>query len=302
MTNKERFKANIRMVELEQHSFCNRRCWFCPNQFIDRMFKPVKFMDFDVFTQILNDLSCIDYDQIISFSGNCEPFSQLEFVTRVEKAHIFVPNACLITNTNTDYLNTGSVELVSKAGLNLIKAQLYFNKDEEYTTEAIHAKMDKLVKKLPGIEFLEIIKNQWFALIGDMVIHAYSKDWHKVGHNRCDVPVRPAAKRMYVCGEGVQYIGVNYLGQVSPCCNIRGDYIKHESLLLGTMDSNPGTLFDLYQGLLLSETEYPCDICNGKGWHANGKIVHEEILKELKSGKYTGSNANKQCPSKGRSD
>lgn len=284
MTNKERFKKNIRLVELEQHSYCNRRCWFCPNQFIDRRFKPVQWLDFDIYTQILSDLALIKYDQIISFSGNCEPFSQPEFINRVDLARHFLPDACLITNTNTDYLTPQVAIDASNTGLNLIKAQLYFDKDEKYTTEAIRSKMDDLEHKLPGIEFKEQIPNEWFALIGDMVIHAYSKDWHKVGHNRGDVMVRLAHKRMHICGEAIQYIGVNYKGQVTPCCNIRGDHKPHERLMLGQMDKNPGTLFKLYQGTLLPENEYPCKRCNGKGWHANGKMVYEEILKEMKNG------------------
>lgn len=284
MLNQERFKKNIRMVELEQHSYCNRKCWFCPNQFIDRKFKPVQFMDFDIYTQILNDLSCIGYDQIISFSGNCEPFSQPEFIDRVSKARCFLPNACLVTNTNTDYLTSELANSASVAGISIIKAQLYFGKDEFYCDDAIRQKMEELKWKLPGIKFEEKIPNEWFALIGDMVIHAYSKNWHKVGHNRGDVMVRPAERRMHVCGEAIQYIGVNYKGQVTPCCNIRGDHKPHEELMLGEMDSDPGTLFKLYQGTLLPENKYPCDRCNGKGWHANGKMVYEAILKELKNG------------------
>ncbi|KKK60447.1 hypothetical protein LCGC14_3024290, partial [marine sediment metagenome] len=83
MTNTERFKANIRMVELEMHSFCNRQCWFCPNQFIDRQ-GPVQWLDEFILDKVLSDLALINYDNIITFSGNCEPFSQrMEFIDKV---------------------------------------------------------------------------------------------------------------------------------------------------------------------------------------------------------------------------
>jgi len=281
--NKKRFKANIRMVELEQHSFCNRKCWFCPNQFIDRQ-KPVEFLDEKVYLQILKDLAGIDYSEIISFSGNCEPFSQKEFLNRVAQARAFVPNVFLMTNTNTDYLTTETIKTVAANGLNVLKCQLYFNKDEEYTDEAICKKMDLLRKKLPDIRFVQSIKNQWYALVGNLIIHAYSKDWHKVGHNRCDTPVRQTEIRYRTCCDPLIYIGVNYAGQVTPCCNIRPDYKPYEKLILGQMDDKPETIFNLYQGLILPETEYPCKTCMGKDWHPNGKIVYSAILKELKRG------------------
>ncbi len=280
MTNKERFKANIRMVELEQHSYCNRKCWFCPNQFIDRQF--IEFLDHAIYEQILKDLASIDYDEIISFSGNCEPFSQPAFLDRVRQAREHLPKACLMTNTNTDYLTTEIVEQAGGNGLSLIKAQLYFSADEEYTREAICKKMDGLKAKLPGIKFQEKGMN-WFALVGDLVIVAYAKDWRKVGHNRCDVHVRDTAKRMHTCGEPVTYIGVNYAGQVQPCCNIRADYPKYKHLILGRMDDKPNTIFAMYKGTILPETIYPCATCMGKQWHPNGKMVYSEIIRELKN-------------------
>jgi hypothetical protein len=273
------------MVELEQHSFCNRKCWFCPNSFIDRQFKPVAFLDEGVYIQILKDLASINYSQIISFSGNCEPFSQPQFyLERVKWAREHLPNAFLMSNSNTDYLTAHIVRTAAAHGLNVLKAQLYFGKNEEYTDEAIKEKFGVLQEKLSGITFSQMLKNQWFTKIGDCVVHAYSKDWHKVGHNRCDVPVRKTVKRMHTCYEPVQYIGVNYNGWVTPCCNLRSDYERHEPLMLGQMDETPGRIFELYQGLVLSEKEYPCVSCMAKEWHANGKLTYETILEEWKNG------------------
>jgi hypothetical protein len=281
MTNKERFKMNIRMVELEQHSYCNRQCWFCPNQFIDRK-KPVEFLDEKVYRQILTDLNSIGYSEIISFSGNCEPFSQLKFLDRIKLASELCPSAFLMTNTNTDYLATEVVNAAADNGLEVLKCQLYFDEDEPYTTNAIQEKMDVLKSKLAGIDFVNPIPNQWYALVGNLIVHAYSKDWKKQGHNRCDVQVRPTTPRMSTCYEPVQYIGVNYDRYVTPCCNIRPDYKPYDKLILGRIDDTPGALFEMYQGVLLPETEYPCGTCMGKDWHPNGKLVYQSILQELK--------------------
>lgn len=281
MTNTERFKANIRMVELEMHSFCNRQCWFCPNQFIDRQ-GPVQWLDEFILDKVLSDLALINYDNIITFSGNCEPFSQrMEFIDKVHIVRRYLPDAFLMTNTNTDYLTTNLVNQAALAGMDVIKAQLYFEKDEEFTNQAVSEKFIKLNDKLPDIRFIEPIEGQFYARVDGMIIHAYAKDWHKVGHNRCDVSVRKPQMRMLTCGEPIQYIGISYEGMVTPCCNLRGDYELHAGTMLGKMDAVAGTLFKLYQGLLLPEDSYPCQICMGKSWHANGKLTYQQIAKEL---------------------
>ena len=271
------------MVEIEQHSYCNRKCWFCPNTIIDRQ-KPVQYFNERIYRQILADLASIEYSQVISFSGNCEPFSQPDFfIERIKMAAEALPGAFLSTNSNTDYLTTDIVRRASQAGLDVLKAQLYFDRDEEYTEEAVDAKMDRLGKKLRPICFAGI-EGQWYALEGNLVIHAYAKNFHRVGHNRCDVEVRDwPQKRFHTCFEPVQYIGVNYEGYVTPCCNLRGDYKPHQQFMLGRMiDCSDESIFDYYHGVILSETEYPCKMCMGKHGHANLKLCYQDIRNNLR--------------------
>ena len=280
MTNKERFKKNVRGFEFEPHSFCNRKCWFCPNSFIDRT-GPVEFMDQAMFIQVLSDLASINYSEFVSFVGWCEPFSQPSFLDRISEASDSLPNAFLATNSNTDYLTTEVVSQAADNGLHLIRAQLYFDKDEEYTPDAISQKFMLLEAKLPGIEFVEKV-GQWYALVnGKMLIHVQAKNFKEMGINRCDVPTTKVKKRYHTCYEGVQYFGINYNGKAIPCCHIRSDYPPHETSLLGQVDSEPGKIFDLYQGVILSESQYPCLGCSHPQSHANVKIVYTEILKEM---------------------
>ena len=284
ITPKERFKANIRLFEIEPHSYCNRKCWFCPNSFIDRT-GPVKFFDLNIYLQILKDLASIDYSEALCFAGWCEPFSKpARLFGMIGEARDRLPNASLFSNTNTDYLSTFMVNAAARSGLNVLKCQLYFGKDEDYCEHAIREKMEVLKAKLPEIDFKERSPLKWFALVDDLIVMAYSKDFRKVGHNRCDVKVRKTTKRYHSCGEAIQMFGVNHNGWAVPCCNIRSDYPPHKNVLLGRMNDRPGRIFELYQGVLLPETEYPCSVCMGKQWHANHKIVYDEILKDLKNG------------------
>lgn len=297
MTNRERFKANIRLFEVEPHSYCNRKCWFCPNSVIDRT-GPVKFLNWRIYTQVIKDLAEIDYSESMSFGGWCEPFSQARFLDYLKEARGHLPQASTFSNTNTDYLTTEIVQDVADIGLGLLKAQLYFDEDEEYTRENICNKMDSLQSKLPDIEFVEKDTNHWFALVDNMVIVAYSKDFRKVGHNRCDLQVRKPRKRYHTCGEPIQMFGVNHNGWAVPCCNIRSDYPPHKDVLLGKMDDKPGRIFELYQGVFLPEDQYPCSTCMGKEWHANHKIVYTEIISEMRNVKQDRRTTNYNCPCK----
>lgn len=284
MNNTERFKANIRLFEIEPHSFCNRKCWFCPNSIIDRT-GPVKFLDSKIYSQALRDLASIDYSGVLSFVGWCEPFSQPQFFDYLKEAKEYLPYALIFSNTNTDYLTSSVIRDAADIGLNVLRAQLYFAKDEECTAKSIRTKMAKLKAKLPGIEFKEQLENKWFSLIGDnMVIEVQSKDFRKTGQNRCDIPIRPVAQRYHICSEPIKFFGINYNGMAVPCCNIRSDYPPHKNMLLGKMDDKPGKIFELYQGVLLPEDKYPCAICMFNSNHMNLQMVFEEILKELKNG------------------
>ena len=147
MTNKKRFKANIRFFEIEPHSYCNRKCWFCPNSVIDRT-GPVKFLDRKVFSQVLKDLASIDYSESLSFAGWCEPFSQSRFLDYLKETKECLPNAATTASTNTDYLTMKIIEDAAAIGLGLLRCQLYFDEDEEYTTSAIREKMRKLMMKI----------------------------------------------------------------------------------------------------------------------------------------------------------
>ena len=56
------FKKYVHDVELENHSYCNRTCWFCPNAFLDRRSESI-IMTNEVFGKILSNLAEINYSE-----------------------------------------------------------------------------------------------------------------------------------------------------------------------------------------------------------------------------------------------
>lgn len=53
------FERFVDQVEIENHNFCNRICWFCPNSFIDRR-SQIRLMKNSVFKKIIDALAEID--------------------------------------------------------------------------------------------------------------------------------------------------------------------------------------------------------------------------------------------------
>lgn len=56
-----------RHLEVENHSFCNRVCWFCPNRFYDRRSALVRMTD-RVFDGIITALASIGYEEALTWS------------------------------------------------------------------------------------------------------------------------------------------------------------------------------------------------------------------------------------------
>src|SRR5271168_5224699 len=66
------FKKFVDLVELENHSYCNRTCWFCPNSFLDRR-GPNLVMSDGLYSKVLDDLASIDYSGTLVWAGYHEP-------------------------------------------------------------------------------------------------------------------------------------------------------------------------------------------------------------------------------------
>ena len=89
------FKASVRLIEIEIHSYCNRTCDFCPNSFLDRRSHKT-VLDPALYSKIMDDLASIDYRGVITYSRYNEPTSDRPlFIERLREARAKLPNAQL---------------------------------------------------------------------------------------------------------------------------------------------------------------------------------------------------------------
>ena len=93
----------IRLIEIELFSYCNRTCSFCPNSFIDRL-SFNELLDINLFKKIIKELKLVDYSNYISFSRYNEPLSYRDILDdRIKYIRKELPKSKLVLNTNGDY-------------------------------------------------------------------------------------------------------------------------------------------------------------------------------------------------------
>lgn len=150
--------------------------------------------------------------------------------------------------------------------------------------------IDNCLNKLKNLNCIidKIDKNFIYAHYKQMKILYYT-DWQNnyIPSNRGGYLPILSSIRDYPCLEPLYFIGINYDGSVSPCCNIRNDIDAHKSYIIG--DLNTQTLQEVLNsnkrkdiikncGAAIFEINSPCYKCSNKGGRytkGNGGIKYE---------------------------
>lgn len=234
------FRRSVSMVELEVFSYCNRRCWFCPNSVIDRH-STTSYMPEDLYLRILGQLTEVPYRGMISYSRYNEPLADRIILRRLEQARSMLPGALLHANTNGDYLTSAYLSDLTRAGLRSLNIQIYLANDERYDHERMRVRLDATVRKLglaattvrddPGV-WLEAT-----AGFGDLRLRVYARNFEVNGCNRGgSVPIQISAPRTSPCLSPFYHVYVDYTGAVMPCCNLRSDQPAHRDAVVAHLE------------------------------------------------------------------
>lgn len=187
-TAKDLFSQSVEMVEVETFSYCNRRCWFCPNSFVDRH-STNHYMEESLYLKVLDELSSIRYAKMISFSRYNEPLSDRIILRRLSQAKERCPNALLHTNSNGDYLTKEYLQELYEAGLRSLNLQVYLSGQEErFLDKEILARMHEMLQKLDlPYEITADYPTHWHEAelhYRDMKIRLYARNFSENGCDR----------------------------------------------------------------------------------------------------------------------
>jgi MoaA/NifB/PqqE/SkfB family radical SAM enzyme len=247
----EIFKNFCKCVTIETSSYCNRKCSFCANSYIDRHSEHL-FMTDNLYHKILSELAEVEYDGVIFYSFYNEPLAEGEyFINKVKTARKQLPNVVLETHTNGDFVTKEILDKLGRAGLNDMTIMRYFespdNTSKRKNIQKTHEFVNKLelqtkyIRTTASSYTIECKHPQIEHIKVDMV------DFMRVGHNRAgSVKLEKSIREKpnFICQSPFFELNISYNGLVSPCCSVRWEVEKHKGLVVG--DINKQSIFDIF--------------------------------------------------------
>ncbi len=118
------FARSVERIEVETHSYCNRRCDYCPNAVGDRLGENKRLPD-DLWFLLLENLREIDYASNFIFTSYNEPLSDRIILQRIREAREHIPRARTMIYTNGDYLKPAYLAELAQAGLDYVHISIH---------------------------------------------------------------------------------------------------------------------------------------------------------------------------------
>lgn len=245
------FAQFVDQVEIENHNFCNRICWFCPNSFIDRR-SELRRMKEQVFLKILADLRAIDYEGHLTWSRYHEALADHSIFDRISAARKALPRAKLVVISNGDYMDRSTLPRLEEVGVDRLILDLYLPDGKERDSNAM-AKGLRQFRRRTGLELdkeSEIdFRITGTPIKGTLEIPCYTRDGISTRGGLVRVPKLETYRRKSVCLAPVRHVVVDYNGRGMICCQTRSDANAHENAVIGDLNEPGYGLFHLYRDL-----------------------------------------------------
>lgn len=248
---KELFARSVERIEVETHSYCNRRCDYCPNAVGDRLGENVRIPD-DIWSTILANLTEIDYKERFVFTSYNEPLADRAIVQRIREVRRALPLARTMIYTNGDYLDSNYLAELADAGVHYLHISIHARPGSGYSDLAALNHIAKIVKRM-GVT---VRFRHWKA--GEYLIA-------QVPHHSMDISVRavnflqhgtnrggllsgigtPQVERTHPCHFPFAHFHIGFEGTVVPCCHIRSDLDAHRQYQYGNLREF-GSIFEAF--------------------------------------------------------
>lgn len=290
LSAKALFAFSVGRIEVEIHSYCNRRCDYCPNAVGDRLGSNQRMPD-DIWSMILADLHEIDYAEYFVFSNYNEPLADRTVLQRIRQARQAIPRARIMVYSNGDYLNEAYLEELVAAGLDYLHISIHCKPGSSYReVDALNhiAKLERRIRS--PIHFQQLKPGEFiFARVPHpkMEIEVRAINYHHHGTNRGGLVRRttPVPKRSLPCYFPFTHFQVGYRGDVVPCCHLRSDADVHRQYRYGNL-RDYGSIYETYASRIATEwrrhlislepKDPPCDYCI-EAFLSNDQKMFDEV-------------------------
>ena len=248
---KQLFSSYVRIVEVENHSYCNRTCWFCPNSSIDRRSKNI-LMSQELFHKILGDLASIKYDQSFVFCGYCEALADDSIFKNVSLVRTALPKAYIKIYSNGDYLTGEAIRRLENTGLNQIRISLYPTTSDQQEHQAL---LKDLSKRTDLKVSAKTSRYKGWQLEGSPILIPVEIKNFSSGNmsSRAGYLSKEAGTgsfvRTAICFEPLKHISIAFNGKCMLCCQLRPDVAMHSAGIIGDLNEEGYSLFHYYRDL-----------------------------------------------------
>jgi hypothetical protein len=249
---RELFKVTVNRIEVETHSYCNRRCDYCPNVIGDRIGPNVR-MKPGVWQKLLTGLAEVDYASAFVLNSYNEPLYDRDILARIAEARAALPKAQLMIYTNGDYLTPGFVDELAEAGLSYLHVSIHLKRGETFSDLYVLNRIAEVAHRMGRqARFRSIRGND--SIIADfdhpgMKIETRAINFAKHGNDRGGLlpDLSPDKPRTDPCTFVFSHFHMGFSGNVVPCCHIRSDRPEHARHVVGNLDQAE-TIFDIFFG------------------------------------------------------
>lgn len=249
---RELFAQTVGRVEVETHSYCNRRCDYCPNVVGDRLGPNVRIKP-AIWEKLLRDLAEVGYSRFLVLNSYNEPLYDRAILDRIAEARAALPRARIMIYTNGDYLTPSYVDDLAAAGLDYMHVSIHLKQGDKYSDVYVLNRIAEIAHRT-GLQarFSQIRPNDSIIARFDtpkleMETRAINFDRHGNDRGGLLPDLSPENPRTDPCNFVFQHFHMGYTGNVVPCCHIRSDRPEHARHVIGNLD-RAETIFDIFFG------------------------------------------------------
>jgi MoaA/NifB/PqqE/SkfB family radical SAM enzyme len=244
------FKQYVTYVNVETFSYCNRKCWFCANSFLDRH-SANQIMEDAFLGMIVRDLAEIDFDGTVNLNGYNEPLADDIIFEHIHAVRTKVPRARISIFSSGDFLTRERLERLHEVGLNELRLSIHTGNNEDLNDAKVEKRIQHYEEKL-GLDVRMQKSERGVRYKGqidfrDMFIRLYEPNMRTLGSDMGGLieGVETKHRRVCPCLEPAVHLTVEFDGSVVPCCRIRTDAPQHKDLAICSL-RDVSSIFEAY--------------------------------------------------------
>ncbi len=216
------FAQAVRWIEIETSSQCNRRCTYCPNAEFDRL-SGNDFLDFTLYTRVLQDLASIGYDGMLVLVGTNEIFMHDRNFDYISAAREALPAGRIKLFSNGDYLTRAHIDRLVALGVDDLVVTFHLAAGKPFDEAEVRNRAARFAERVAlslHPESADAGRHVYFsATLGRLHLTAGSQNFAVTGHGWAGaVHDAGGVRRTAPCTYPIRQFVLNHDADIFLCC------------------------------------------------------------------------------------